>query len=1161
MEVLIEEASSNIISKKKQALETLLNEIRKNRGTLPISNFSRFFSIVKERLQESDLDLLSITLQICQEIIPNFGPDLESNFNSLLPIFIILTGDLRSGVGKTSTSILSLYIKTTRNLESVMLALIKYGLCHEDWKIRHKALMNIIPFINLDLSYTLNVQEMKKILERVIGLIKDSSAQVAESAKDVASGIKELCCDFNSVFGRLSLAYQQIFQEYCETIRGSAVLRGSFQRISEGTSKSILEGLEKPKAFVFQSSSLVGVASNISPAYLESSKNNLVFGFIPAELMQQLEDQENWRMRVSAVQELENLVVSLDSFTHVMPYMAILLRFLNKLLEDTNFKVSISALNIVKEIICIPGVSQQSNITQILPQCIKKLGDNKISVRQSTFKVLVCLIKNSKPRVISSVIMPSLCEALSSQNWHIREEVVIVLLASMLEEVDFDFLTIIPDLAKLLDDAKTKIRYVTTEAFAVLSHKHSATLLQILKPIVDETAIKALSTRFDFKALPILTEDYVEFPKTFPSSAPSISSPYITANTFTSPFIKTLESNEISKNNHESITPSTINSSMSPLINVKVKRLRPASETNFPIEDSSVKAPKKAFIMKNEKNERNSKMSYHGRFILKQTQEKGINEVANKTMIEGNSRTYQSSPVLSKPKPGESGVEEQPVYLSVEELKKVSNPEDALQKCIVAGSLENWIDQFEALNMLRRLLKHHQEVFLSQVTLHNICLDLIKWADSLRSSLSKNALIVIGEMCENLGRSIDSEITELLKVLIKKAIDTNLFISDQANVALESMCKYSNENKILNTLISLSNTSKNALSKAILAKSFSKIFKRLMYNISKCKDLDKILTILADYLSDASFDVRNNSKEAVIALSKGFPSDMDLERVLLRALPDASRKKIMEAIHSKTGDMRTLSPIKKSAHRDLRSSQMIEKYSRNLRTRSIGASQEAPELEGIQKIQGDMSSNEWKIRYNSIGTLQDLVIENAQILKSSQKLLTAIDIFCKGLSDSNLKVHIHTLNALKKVIPVLSKSLEPHLILLISSLLPGLGSANSSIREIAKEVANIIIQNCDPGAVIIPSTSAIHNANTRSRATLVALIIELIPKVYEKRPNVIIKNVIPAMIKLMDDTKIEIREECGKLFFKVYEVMSSEFFEHVPAGKMQKVLDIVNEGM
>jgi hypothetical protein len=416
-------------------------------------------------------------------------------------------------------------------------------------------------------------------------------------------------------------------------------------------------------------------------------------------------------------------------------------------------------------------------------------------------------------------------------------------------------------------------------------------------------------------------------------------------------------------------------------------------------------------------------------------------------------------------------------------------------------------------------------------------------------------------MCENLGRTIDSEISELLKVLVKKAIDTNIFLSEQADVALESMCKYSNENKIIASLISISQTNKNPLSKAIVASSFSKIFKRLMYNASRCKDLDKILVILADYLADAAFDVRNNSKVAFLALSEGFASEMDFERALMRSLNDASRKKVMEAIHNKTGEMRNLSPIKKSAHRELRGTHMLEKSSRNVRTRSIGASQEAPELESIQKLSSEMSSNEWKTRYNSIGSLQDLVLENSIPLKSSQKLITVIDIFCKGLSDQNLKVHIHTLNALIKIVPVLNKSLEPHLTLIMSSLLPGLGSANSSIREIAREVTNTIIQNLESCAVIVPVISAFPNTNARSRATLIVLIIELIPKVYEKRPNVIIKNVIPLILKLVDDSKIDVREECARLVFKVYQVMSAALFEHVPPGKVQKVLDIVNDGI
>ena len=992
---------------------------------------------------------------------------------------------------------------------------------------------------------------MKKILERVISLIKDTSVQVSDSAKEVAIGLKGICYDFPTVFSRLSSVYQQIFQEYCEQIRGSTVLRNNFQRISDSSGKSILEGLEKPRSFAFQSTSLSSIAAGISGVYLESNNKNLVFGFIPTTLMQQLEDQENWRLRVNAVQELENIVMSMENFNDVMPYMAVLIRFLNKLLEDNNFKVSISTLNIIKEVICIQGAAQQSNITQILPICIKKLGDNKIAVRQCAFKVFLSLFRNSKSRNITSVIIPQLCEALSDSNWHIREEVVIILLASMLDSIEYDYFLLIPDLAKLLDDTKTKIRYVATEALAFIAKKDQSEVISKLRPIVDDNAMNALMQRFQYKATPVLTEDYVEFPKTFPNSAPAISSPYITA----TPFIRT-DSTSLGRT-IDLMTPNPLNSSFTPQTVNKFKRLRPTSESTITsTEETIIKPSKQIFSNRNDK----SKLNYQARYILKQNQEKNPQISINPPKEEQIYKSFQSSPTISKLKPEPNQNEDQPIYLAVEELKKVSNPEEALQKCIVAGSLENWNDQFEALNMLRRLLKHHPEVFLSQVTLHNICIDLIKWADSLRSSLSKNGLIVIGEMCENLGRTLDSEIHELLKVLIKKSIDTNIFISEQAEVAIESMCRYSSENKLISSLLSVAQTNKNPLSRAKIAGCYAVIFRRMKFAIGKARDIDKILVILSEYLADATFDVRNNSKEAIIAFSECFQSEIDLERILSRCLNDSSKKKFLEALQNKLLN-RTSSPIKDSAQKEFRSSKIVQKNSRNSRTRSIGFSQDIPELESISKISSDMLSPEWKVRYNSIGSLQDLVTEYTEILKTSPKLLSAIDIFCKGLSDQNLKVHIHTLNSLIKVIPSLGKAIEPHLSLVINSLLPGLGSANSSIREIARDVASCILQYCEPLAIIVPLSSAVINTNARSRATIVSMITELTPKVYEKKSNIIIKNVIPVLIKLIDDSKIDVREEKFRLTNKLYQIMSSQLFEYIPAGKTQKIIEILNDGI
>lgn len=102
----------------------------------------------------------------------------------------------------------------------------------------------------------------------------------------------------------------------------------------------------------------------------------------------------------------------MENFKEAIPFMAVMFRFLNKLLDDTNFKVMLSTLAIVYNIVSIPGISHQTNISQVVPGCLRKLGDNKIAIRQAAFKVFTALIQEIKPRLL----FPALIDSLSSSN-------------------------------------------------------------------------------------------------------------------------------------------------------------------------------------------------------------------------------------------------------------------------------------------------------------------------------------------------------------------------------------------------------------------------------------------------------------------------------------------------------------------------------------------------------------------------------------------------------------------------------------------------------------------------------------------------------------------------------------------------------------------------
>ncbi len=55
--------------------------------------------------------------------------------------------------------------------------------------------------------------------------------------------------------------------------------------------------------------------------------------------------------------------------------------------------------------------------------------------------------------------------------------------------------------------------------------------------------------------------------------------------------------------------------------------------------------------------------------------------------------------------------------------------------------------------------------------------DIMKLSESLRSTLSKTAVVVINEMADKLKRQLDSDFDLIFSKLIKKSLDANSFIS------------------------------------------------------------------------------------------------------------------------------------------------------------------------------------------------------------------------------------------------------------------------------------------------------------------------------------------------------------------------------------------------
>ena len=169
---------------------------------------------------------------------------------------------------------------------------------------------------------------------------------------------------------------------------------------------------------------------------------------------------------------------------------------------------------------------------------------------------------------------------------------------------------------------------------------------------------------------------------------------------------------------------------------------------------------------------------------------------------------------------------------------------------------------------------------------------LSKHADSLRSALAKIALITINDLFFFLKRCMETYLDPLIKILIKKCTDTNEFIMTEAEAALASLASSCQDQKVLQTVLAQQVNSKSNQQRLCICKCLEFLVQSLGNNIMFFSSSDKLITQLANYMSDPCQEVRNVAKRAFLCLQQAVMNAKDLEKLLLRVLSEGQYKKV-----------------------------------------------------------------------------------------------------------------------------------------------------------------------------------------------------------------------------------------------------------------------------
>lgn len=96
-----------------------------------------------------------------------------------------------------------------------------------------------------------------------------------------------------------------------------------------------------------------GHTINRNPSLKEAqaiAPNKLVFGIIPQALISDLDPNNHWKSRTTAIEEIEKIFSESSILNDLNPFISSFLSFFSKLILDSNFKISHTAIKIISNI-------------------------------------------------------------------------------------------------------------------------------------------------------------------------------------------------------------------------------------------------------------------------------------------------------------------------------------------------------------------------------------------------------------------------------------------------------------------------------------------------------------------------------------------------------------------------------------------------------------------------------------------------------------------------------------------------------------------------------------------------------------------------------------------------------------------------------------------
>lgn len=184
-----------------------------------------------------------------------------------------------------------------------------------------------------------------------------------------------------------------------------------------------------------QSSSSVAISKTGIPL---DPQNGLAFGFVEADLVDQVAESNQWKERTAAIERIEDMFMKLLQESQ-RPALSEnnatnLLAFVYKFIPDINFKISLSSIKIVTLILQFDIANVKKHFQAVFGVLIEKFSDSKQVVRDAVLECCTYLLKHTKPFIFANQV----CKNLQHSNQYVREGSLTLIVRCVLEQTKSD---------------------------------------------------------------------------------------------------------------------------------------------------------------------------------------------------------------------------------------------------------------------------------------------------------------------------------------------------------------------------------------------------------------------------------------------------------------------------------------------------------------------------------------------------------------------------------------------------------------------------------------------------------------------------------------------------------------------------------------------------